>query len=82
MLSRLSELSVCLNLYKYKSCISLNEGYIFTRVHLLVCWFFSTMTRKLLSEFPLNLDGGCVSAQSRTSLTLGVDLDKETDSGF
>ena len=51
-------------------------------MHLLVCWFVSTMTQKLLSEFPLSLDGGRVSVQSRTSLTLSVDLDKETDPGF
>ena len=39
-------------------------------VRLSVCWFVTRITKKLTNGFPLNLDGGCVSAQNRSCYLL------------
>lgn len=40
-------------------------GYVFSRVFLLICWFVTRITKKLLNGFPRDLDRGCDPAQNR-----------------
>lgn len=40
------------------------------RSRMVVCWFVTKITKKLLSRFPRNFDGGWVSAQNRPNYIL------------
>ena len=60
--------------------ISLNRKMFFVFFFLLVCWFVSRITQKLLGRFPWNLDGGSVSDQNRPCYLLVWIPMKGTDS--